>query len=845
MKVRVLLVGLLLGLLLAFSRAPLGLGLGAASVVGAWDSALFRAGALAVCACAFLPGLRLFAAGIHSPTLLGGSALGFALPTLVLPVEFAPDSRSSWIEVLVVALAALVLLTRRPPKVSGAAEPKISKIALTGYFACGLGAASAFEATSRPLRLMGGARAQDDAVFALAGLAWLAVGAMAFAPLWSGRVWRTPLAVALIALASASCLESLGFLELISTRDPLEQFVRRYGLDLSQQGMLAWDALLGARCFALPGLIAGAALGALRSRASWCALLCGAATATLAFPTLVRATVEALPVAMNADDPLGALAFLPAQRVAWAALVAALGASVAAFVAVRSAAPSRVAQALLASLILCAAIVPWTVRHPAALPLSPWARFAIVPDFVRELPEGLLTVESAPGPTTVVTLDRRRLTPLATEQTCDDAQIDTSLALAGVPAPRVLLLGPLTAARWVLLRGRGIETVHRVWIGAPYAAEIERLLVGDLPATAGESAPSEELERLARASDLLIAPAVEGGGLVGLPATLDGFDVPTVAWIRAVDGAATGTWERVVTLAIWRFEDLAIGLANHSALNAAGGNALNWFAPGEPCKPVSPLMNLRTRPLERSLSNLRCMAERLAVATAGLANAPLSAALRDLLAAQVRSSPYENSAQAVELPQAALTNLCTACMLEPNSGPRLFAKHLAEFVASTLSDKREVEPLLQDFAPLAERFAPWPTLERAIARGDWELLDYAAAATRLKLAANAAPYDLRLGAWHAEALLRAGHPAEAAEVWERMLNVQPGRRDFARWRAIALARAGAAGAGEAVEAALLIDPEDELLRSHVGMKFPTAPLPPPIAGVLPGEGLAEGASVQR
>lgn len=830
MNLRALLVGLALGALLSYSRAPLGLDPSSMACATAFDSALFRAGALAVCALVFLPFCRQFAAGVGGGALLAGCALGFGLHALVMAPGLSPGSMLDWLAALALSSAAVIALSRRAPRSEVDPMPAPLRRVQVGWFLCGLGAATAFEASARPVRLMGGARAEDEGIFALMLLAWIALGALAFAPLWSRRTWSAPLAAAACALAAASCLEPLGFLSLVSDRDSLEVFSRRFGVELSEQGMLQWDALIGARCFALPGLLAGAGLASLRSRASWAALLAGAALAALAFPSLVRATAADMPGSNLGIQSLAELARLPALRVAIGASLAAVGAGLAIFRA-REVAPA--ARAALAAVALLAALVPWMVSRPSALPISPWLRFAIVPEFARELPEGLLTVEPGPGPSTVVTLDRRRLTPLAAEQAGEDAQFEASLQLARTPQPRVLLMGPMTPARWILLRGRGISTVHRAWVGAAFSSQIESLLLGDLPVLSGESAPPGAWERLARDSQLLIAPAVEGGGSAGLPRALAEFSGPAVAWIRAVDAAAERAWGSEVIPAMGRLMDLSIGLVQRGADPAADADP--GFLAGDPLSLGPPWRRLRERAQERDFASMVASARRLARASLGTPRGQLGEALHELLLAQVRSSPYETPSQAVELPAAALAQLREAVLAGRPRVLGLFEKRLVEFVAKTLSDKRELEALLDEIAPIAAGFAPWPTLERAVARADWELADYESAAARLEVAAAGAPYDLALGTWRAEALLRAGRAAAAVQVWDALLQIQPGRPDFARWRAIAMARAGDPGAREALMDALASQPEDPLLRGHLDLHGPPPPLPPPLGGSLPGE----------
>jgi tetratricopeptide (TPR) repeat protein len=828
MKLRALLLGLLLGGLLSFSRAPAGLDAASLASAGAADSALFRAAALLLCALVFSPLCRVFAAGVGAASLLCGAALGFAAHALAWSAAPTPASTAGWIAGLGLCALLVCAIGRTSPVSTAQTSPATAHGSTLGWLLCGLGVATALEATARPLRLMGGARVADESVFAALFLAWIALGALAFAPLLGRRAWGPLLGAVLLSLAALSCLEALGFLAGISDRSGLERFAGRYGLGLSDHGGLGFDALLGARCFALPGLAAGVGLAALGARAPWSALLSGAAIAALLFPSLVSATLADLPTGSVAES-LRELARQPALRAALGASCCGIGA---AFVLAGSRSVGVAVRAVGCVSVLLFALAPWVVSRPAVLPISPWLRFAVAPEFVRELPEGLLTVEPAPGPSLVVCLDRRRLTPLSSEQAAEDAQMHASLALVSTPAPRVLLNGPLTAARWTLLRGRGVQTVHRVWAGAAFGREIENLLVGELPALAGESALPEECLRLSRASDVLIAPAVEGGNPAGLARALGELDIPAVAWLRAIDGAAEREWGDNVFLTLGRLQDLAVGVTQEGS--SARAPALSAFRAGSRVSLGAPWARLRMRLQEREFHSLRACGERLARASRGTPQAAWTSALEELLDAQVRSSPYETPAQSVELPAEALGRLSEAAMA-PRAELASFERALLEFIARTLAEKRELESLLVDFAPIAERFAPWPALERALARADWEIFDYESAAQRLELARTEWPYDLKLGTWHAEALLRAGRAAEAVKAWESLLRIQPNRREFLRWRAIALARAGDPLARAALLAELSVRPDDPLLSSHLDPSGPLAVLPAPVAGILPGE----------
>jgi tetratricopeptide (TPR) repeat protein len=193
------------------------------------------------------------------------------------------------------------------------------------------------------------------------------------------------------------------------------------------------------------------------------------------------------------------------------------------------------------------------------------------------------------------------------------------------------------------------------------------------------------------------------------------------------------------------------------------------------------------------------------------------------LAVQQRSSPWENLARATETDPEALARLARALVsAQPDSPQELFLRRLWSGLAATLVEKRELVSIEAHLAPLAERFAPWIELERALAHADLELLEPEAAAGHLRVVVEEAPLDLGAHMMLGHALEMAGDTPGAVAEYRRALEIQPGRRDVRRRLAMALVRAGDPEGGDLVEELLAEDPEDEELERFRGV----GPFPP-------------------
>ncbi len=789
--------GLLAGFALSILRVPLGLDTASIPAASPSDAYLFRGLALAVVALGLA---RLCGPRPRALPVLWGAALGYALHGLVL---FPRLEVTSWLGLLAGLSAAvagfwLIGRQRRAPPAPAEEESKLpSMLERAGLLVAGAGVAISLEAVARTLRLLGGSLPADDSAFGAALLVLLAFAGSAFGPLLPRKLGGAGLAL-LLALAALAGLESLRALETFSGRDSLEHFLKGapWRLDISHQGRLWGDLLIGARVLLAPAFLLGTALAAakLRSRLAWTAF--GGALGLLAMPALLAA----------GDPGEGAERTLQ-LRVVLGALMAGSGGALATLSARDSSWRSRIAAGAIYLLFASIAIAS---PPPRALPISPWERFQVQPRFVIDAPAGLLTVEPTLDLGLVVTLDRRRMSPSPSEEAADEQRMRLAFERAAEPEVasdprRVLLVGQLTPARARVLGSLGATQIDRTaaWHENMQALEAQ-LFESQAPPPGRILAP----ERLREHGPwhLVIVPPVDGPAPVVRPAER-GLG-PRVVWFSTGTWCAHRDWGQHVRLSSQGVEELCIAAREPDGLPG-----------GEPIAPPAPWKLLQTRPFEREAASVAAAMQRLAAAAHGTAWLPLAEGLALHAAAQVRSSPFETPAQRTELAVDALILLREAAL---EREPDRFVRELWNDLAQLLADKREIELVQEHVAPIAERWRPWWQLELAVARSDLEGLDAEGAAERLLRAVNERPLDLGLRILCADALAMAQRHADAALQLREIERVQPGRRDVRRRLAMALARAGDPEAQPLLAELLAEDPLDEELRVFQG----PGPYPP-------------------
>ncbi len=808
-------VGAISGAMLSLARPPAGITLEEWMTPSGERMALWRAGALIAIAAALIRRrAQTSDARFPAAELALGAASGFALHGFVLIDMFGIDSTASWLFALVAGLGLMRLLGRKdantPSETDAAPTPVFQRLALA---MAGAGIAAVFAAINSRLCLFGYGTRDDDTIAGATALLIFGVSALAFSPLLARRKLSPAWFGLGVAVAAAAALPALSFLGALSLPRAYDELLQRFGLDSDMRGTYRYDGLLAARVFAVPALVAGLAFASLRSIANLGWVLLGAAIAAILQPNwsegFSATTLET--VAMQASE-----------RAALGAGLAGLGALIGALIGVRGSWKTRAGLALCAALCL---VFARSWNKASVMPLSPWERVPVRVEWIRETPEGLLTVELQASRGRLATLDRRRLTPTLGELPADELRFRNSI---GDPndtfhanGAAIVIVGCLTPERAILLRMLGASMV---WLMTPWPeldAELEAALF------AGESRP----EGLLIEHGLVWGATEESGGfgLIACPPveaagrTLSCLDrsqesrtpFSSIGWLPAHQDIAQLDWGDRVSASCSHIDDFSIAV----------GDALNDALPVGSRAMGGTLWKLRLSVPERMKFARLHAATRLVRGEASAA--ALAAQL--LCSAQVQSSPFETRAQRTELDPKALELLLKAGLA---SEPKGFERELDEFIATTLEQRRELEGLTGFAQPLANAHPNWTKLQRAAARADWEFFDYSEAARRLRLVVQMTPFDLQARLWLTESLLRADDPKAALVSADELLAIQSNRFDAERLRALAAVRAGDPRAAAWLQLLIQAHPDDAELVAHA-KPGPPPPLQPP-SGV-PGE----------
>lgn len=812
-------VGAISGATLSLARPPAGITLEEWMTPSGERMALWRAGALIAIAAALIR-RRAQSRDARFPAaeIALGAASGFALHGFVLVDLFAIDSTASWLFALVAGLALMMLLGRKdanaPSETDAAPTPVFQRLALA---MAGAGIAAVFAAVNSRLCLFGYGTRDDDTIAGATALLIFGVSALAFSPLLARRQ-LTPAWFGLgVAVAAAAALPALNFLGALSLPRAYDELLQRFQLDSDMRGSFRYDGLLAARVFAVPALIAGLSLASLRSVANLGWVLLGAAIAAILQPNwsegFSATTIET--VAVQASE-----------RAALGAGLAGLGALIGALIGVRGAWKTG------ASVALCAALCLFYARawnKPAVLPLSPWERVPPRAEWIRETPEGLLTVELQASRGRLATLDRRRLTPTLEELQADSNRWGWSFAVLG--REKVVVAGLMTPQRATDFWSYGKA---EVWVMCPWdelALELEAALFAGETLREGVSIHyGREWETLPYAGNIAViaCPPIETAARTlscldrGPGSMVSGPYV--IGWLPAHQDIAQLDWSEQVIASCSHIEDLSIAIVFDGSPTGA--------IPAGPRAFGGTFAKLRLAVPDRMKAARVHTAFRL---VRGEASAAAQAALL-LCSAQVQSSPFETRAQRTELDHRALEILLKSGLAhEEISG---LEGSLDSFVAMTLEQRRDLDGLTAFAKPLADAHPMNRSLQRAAARADWEFSDYAEAARRLRLLVQRDPYDLQARLWLSESQLRADDPKAALISADELLAIQPNRFDAERLRALAAVRAGDPRGAAWLQRLTQAHPDDAELAAHA-KSGPPPPLQPP-SGVPGEEGLSGG-----
>lgn len=824
------------GILFSCLRAPLGLDWTQLLVVQSLSRSLFRALALLALALALDPGRPAMRKGPGAGWLVAVCA-GFLLHGLVLDVT--PESRAGYVLTLLCGTLALRALAgpretstsetnadAPPPEALGLAER-------SGLFTIGLGCALALETLAHEVRLFTLGTSADDTVIGVTFLALLVVGAAAFGPLLARLGHERVRFAAGLSASAAAALVGILFLKVLA-EDGLHGYLRRFDpilgvlraldgklggslglaaiptLDGASIGTLWTTAILAAAALLAPAFVLGATLGGSRHSGRLAPALVGAAAGLVVLPFLIRAR----------GKPLG-FEELAGVSLTWELFLA--GTSVAALGLLVVSATGEAARAAGCVAAVLLALVPWIRPRVALWSLSPWSPKPVRPELIWPTAEGLLTLEPAREGRLILTLDRKRLTPVAEEEEADERRL--RLAWSLLPEEkrsgtvRALFVGQVTPPRARVLRSLGDLELERT---APWHAAMPvlegRLFRGEERAPGRIVATAEARSRLGRGDYDWVVAAPPFGPIVTWKSEareiwgsaeaprLTSLELPEgtlgVAWLGGDSLAARGTEFDPLILTVERLESFSVGLVRGLELGAhsAAGPTFRVAAHAGP----RPASFLCTMPQLRTFLQQRTWTTSLECATP-----ELTRGLALHFAAQQLSSPYETRAQQIELEEEALRAFFAAAPAAGKLDP--FTRVLWEALAWLCMEKRMPEHALVYLEPMAERFAPWPALDRAVARAYLEVLEPATARRFLERARQALPEDFELLLESARCAQALGDTAGAVAFLEQAYDLYPDRPEVERAVGLELMRCGDARGRKLLERRLAQDPDDKEL----------------------------------
>ena len=839
-RFRLPLFGLLSGALLSAMRAPLGLDWTQLAVVDGSAAALFRAAALVAIALCLDARRPAFRSGTRPLVLLPAISAGFLLHGLFLALPFQPGCR---LGIGIGFLSATLLLwllagrvrTGEAAEVQGEWSRPLPRGERLGLLLAGMGAALAIESVAQHVRLLGQGLSQDDTVIGGFLLVWVTLMTLCFGfTIRPSAGKHGVLSTCSLALAAALGVYGLKFLGGLD-RDGLWQFLKGvpfFELDTSRVATLPADLWISATSMVPIGMALGIAVLGARHPGRLAAMLLGAALGLLLRPYAIEALNQPLPFPEGGGST-------------WAWQLVALGAALAGVGSMLAARSLRGTRRLLASLFgLAAASAPLVLGMLSPVVVwsfSPWLIHDVYPELVIPSSVGVISVEPRPSGEQQVNVDRRRITPSAQEQGVDELRLRYSLALMDPErlasgALRVLFLGQLTPERDSMLRLMGVSHLDRSasWYAAMPAIEARLFGQGRQP-LGKRISPAQARARIRQGDyDLIIAltagaPDVSPRGAKGL--SYSSAEAPIFGALKVPEGSVGVVWVdgsaalhtrslggRLI-LAMDHLEQLSVGVVLGELSPESAASRPLLFESGAPLWPASigmeTLERLMTRVPERVFGARESLLKRLAQAPTDGPSKLLARGLERHFALQERSSPFENPAYAIEWDEEVLGDLFGALGSLETLDP--FSRSLAEDLYWLLTEKRLADLLIVYGEALAEKHAPWPAADRALAQAYKELLEPIESLRFWKRVLVANPNSIEDHMRCADAAIEAEQPQDAVRILQQALKIQPQRFDLRRGLGLALQLTGDP-AGEALLQALLEQaPEDNLIRGALGM----------------------------
>ncbi|MFT7671399.1 MAG: hypothetical protein ACI8X5_004117 [Planctomycetota bacterium] len=868
---RSFLIGFFSGLLLSALRAPLGLELLQVPATTSGASAAYRAAALLVIGIGLVLGMRRASAKLSPALWLTGTFLGYQVhwqfaaspPQTAVELIFSlllvtllvaghrgnPDSRPKRLRIILLGVAAIggwLLISGGYAKshvgAVGAALVGLISIAIVGrqtdneelseedsskeggslpaggvtsLAICGAGLAILSQGISRSLRLLGGGHLEDDSVFGSVFLALAAFGAISFA---RNIKSKSSVILARCCVAATSGLAAwAGFRVLanLASNRGLDLYTRsftRFGQnwDLSIHGQTHYDLIVAAPILVVAAFFCGTFIGLSRKPIELAAVLIGAAAGLVLSPSLLKFDWSASADLISSSHS--------SEMALFGGLVAAGGALL---MAISSSGLNR-NQRLIGCVVAFGGIAMCRFPEQGYISiLDPWVKREVQPLWELDAPVGLITIELDELDEPYATLDRKAITPMREMEVEDRLQIIQSFALLGTEPrekkPRVLYVGQLTMSRALLMSDLGVSGIDRTASWNTAMPALEQKLFGSTPKWfPGEilTMPEARLALDRGEYDLVIVPPIAGDA----PTTRNlasPKETTVVVWLDAANGVETQHLGEFVLASVPGLTKMFIAVAHGPQVDAVRSEksfgSIAFIETGEPTSGMPALEFLGTP--ESSRRDM--LQARLAGRFAEVERSPgIAAGLATHFGSQVPSSPFESAESKVELIPDALRRFSEAGLA---AHPSSLVVQALETCGFLLGEQRKVEEIYEYLAQPAERHAPWPGLEVALAQASMEFLEPEAALESLKRAHEVWAGSPPSWAMQADAEMQAGDDSAAVQSLEKALALAPHNHEIERRLAIAYCRAADPRAKSALQDALVEDPEDsELLRYQEG-----------------------------
>jgi tetratricopeptide (TPR) repeat protein len=281
-----------------------------------------------------------------------------------------------------------------------------------------------------------------------------------------------------------------------------------------------------------------------------------------------------------------------------------------------------------------------------------------------------------------------------------------------------------------------------------------------------------------------------------------------VAWLAADALVVRGAELAPLTVAVDRVESLALGLIRGPAVETPSAAGPRMEIPD--LSGPSPLRVLGTMPQQR-----KYLLESAWAAGLESRDAPeLARGLALHFGSQQLSSPYDSRAMQIEIEEEPLRAFLAAA--PPAGALDPVSRELWEALAWVFTEKRLPEETLVYLEPIAERFAPWPALDRALGRAYRELLEPETALRFLERGRRERPEDVELLLELAACAQELGN-GQAIGLLEEARALQPGRKDVERALGLALVRSGDPRGRPLLERLLPESPDDPELLEALGL----------------------------